>query len=627
MAIKSNVRPCLGFFNRLPDDDAKNRQLLSWLSDDDDRATLYELINEQLDGILAFPSRDATPRQPCEPSDAHPRLPPAVGHKTVYLVTGRERIAAALRDGGPNYSSRPYGELGGGNFMLALDPASTGSVAHGAQLKALCHAFRYDRLLIFKVSEFACQEAAVLSLRADKFDLAVFAEQAALRFCEHLFGYATSDHPLLVKALRLSYKALVYQVMGRHFVTDPTAIPAATETMGSLMRRTGELIDAYQAGDDDVLKGTKVAAGLAGLVPVLKKLGAYRDGLNGEQRAVIAVGAVAGTVGNVQAAVCIAVKALFADPKGLLKEARKLAAPKAVAEVVGAVDSVRDPDTREAEADRKQWYRLIGAALRKNPPIAFLPRVAIPALEGRAAYSEMLLALGGGTQSYDGDDADDPLIWGLPPPAGCAGEADGRHWCTGRDLAWPLIVEVVRHVMGLPGLAERLDLKDASVIGLEKRWGFACESYPLSYRRHRRVAQSSLNVAMRIKAPVKDNAERLRRVIQAGAPRIDAVLRESRHVHFAWFEFIERDTVLVLHTVYDGDFAAYVQHFALRVGDTFDALFECIEDAPPMPVADFPDDFVAHIQRHDRKPAMGYFFSAYPRSEAARIMRDEGARR
>jgi hypothetical protein len=193
-------------------------------------------------------------------------------------------------------------------------------------------------------------------------------------------------------------------------------------------------------------------------------------------------------------------------------------------------------------------------------------------------------------------------------------------------LAWPLIVETVRYVMRLPGLAERLDPLDATPIGLERRWGFACERYPLTHRRDRRVAQGSLNVAMKIKAPVKENADRLRVVISSGAPRIDELLREARHVHFAWFEFVEHDSVLVLHTVYDGDFAAYIQHFALRAGDLFDKLFECIEDPPPMPVAKFPDEFVAHIQRYNRPPAMGYFFSAYPRTETARIMREEAAR-
>ena len=178
----------------------------------------------------------------------------------------------------------------------------------------------------------------------------------------------------------------------------------------------------------------------------------------------------------------------------------------------------------------------------------------------------------------------------------------------------------------LPGLAERLDPEDASVIGLKKRWGFACESYPLTHQRDRRVAQSSLNVAMRLKSPVRDNADRVRAVIRSGAPRIEEALRGSRHVHFAWFELIESDSVLVLHTVYDGPFWAYIQHFALKVGDLFDELFSCIENPPPTPVEKFPNEFVAHIQRYNRPPAVGYFFSAYPGSDVARILRDEWAR-
>ena len=130
---------------------------------------------------------------------------------------------------------------------------------------------------------------------------------------------------------------------------------------------------------------------------------------------------------------------------------------------------------------------------------------------------------------------------------------------------------------------------------------------------------------MRLRSPVQKYAAVVREVIRAGAPRIEEALRSARHVHFAWFELIEGDSVLVLHTVYDGTFYAYIQDFALRVGDLFDALFECIENPPPMPVSKFPNEFVAHIQRYDRPPAMGYFFSAYPHSEVARIQRAERA--
>ena len=611
--------PCLETFDSTPDDDARNRLLLSWLSDDGLRAKLFARVSRDRGGILGFPSRAAAAQEPCCPTDEHPRAAPEIGYRTAYLMTSRSRIKAALEDGGKQYSSRVYADLGGGNFMLALDPAGIddkAQAAHAAQMTALCQVFRAnDELMLTRVSHRACESAAILSLRAQNFDLAAFAEQAALRFCQSLFGYAPADHRLLETALRASYRALVYQVLGRHFVTDPVAIPESQRAMAPLQVRTAALIDAYEVlkrtgadiddyrpGEQNVLKGCKVSGALPGLNPVLRKLGEYKGPLNGEQRAVIAVGAVAGTVGNVQAAVCIAVQTFFAE-----EETQRAVRDLALSEPAG------QPTEKLA-----QWQKLIASALRLNPPIAYLPRVQLAKSDGRDAYSPILLALGGGTNKEPEGDAEDPLIWGLPE--------SGRHWCTGMPLAWPLIVEIVRHVMGLPGVEQQLNALDAEPIGLKKRWGFACESYPLSYRRDRRVAQSCLNVAMRIKAPVKDNAGLLRALIQGGAPRIHEVLREARHLHFAWFEFIERDTTLVLHTVYDGDFAAYIQHFALRVGDLFDAIFQCIEDAPPTPVSKFPNDFVAHIQRYNRAPAMGYFFSAYPRSEAARIMRDEAAR-
>jgi hypothetical protein len=198
------------------------------------------------------------------------------------------------------------------------------------------------------------------------------------------------------------------------------------------------------------------------------------------------------------------------------------------------------------------------------------------------------------------------------------------HSCIGRYLAQPLIVEIVRRVLLLPGVEEALDPQDGRVIGLRTAWGFRCLSYPLSYRRDRRLRQQTLNVSMRIKAPIEEHAAKLRKLIAVGAPRIEAVLRDSHHVHFAWFEFVESGTHLLLHTVYDGDFESYVEHFALDAGDLFDLLFEHIEDAPPRPVREHPQEFVALIARYNRPPAGGYLFSAYPRSETRELTLSAG---
>lgn len=603
MADKNTPTPCLDATFKATNPYRRNRQLLDWLSNDEHRAQLFALINQQHNGVLELPGRDVTRPECGTPDDDHPRPPPVVEHEAVFLITKREQIEEALRDGGRKYSNRRYGDLGGGNFMLALDPAAMAGDAHRLQRLALRASFPHDRALLCKVARHACESAAILGLRGQEFDLAAFAEQIGARFVQHLMGYAFADYEMLERTLRASYKGLVYQVLGRHFVTDPLAIPDAKANAGYLLQRTAALIDAYAVNDGDALKGCDVSPGLSGLVPVMKRLGGFDCGLNGEQRAIVAVGAAIGSVGNVQAAVCIAVRYLFDQDK--LNEARAL---------------LREARERPETDLFDRWKALIAPALRRNPPIPFLPRVRIVTeVNGQQRYEELLLALGGATNPDDDKgNPDDPLVWGLPE--------SGRHWCLGMYLAWPLIVESVRYVMALPKLAEGRDPVDATVVGLEKRWGFACERYPMTHRRDLRLAQSSLNVAMRIRPPVKDNADRLRAVIRAGAPRIDEALRQARHVHFAWFELIEGDTVLVLHTVYDGQFAAYIQHFALSVGDLFDKLFEYIEDPPPMPVGKFPNEFVAHIQRYNRPPAVGYFFSAYPRSEAAHIMRNEATR-
>lgn len=593
--------------------DRRNRDLLQWLSCDTSRAELFEQINQQNSGRLHFPSRDSAPRH-CDCAGIEAPLPKgSPEHKTVELITDRATIEKILLNKDRAYSSRIYAELGGGNFMLALDPGTETEPMHALQKQAFLASFpqRDEAQALHELAHRAVQSAAVLGLRRQEFDLAEFAEQAAVRFVQMLMGYALKDYALLQRDLRTAYRALVYQVMERHFVTDPTLVPAGKAASARLLARTNALIDAYANGDEDELKGTAYPERPHNLRPVLQKLGTMDGNLNGEQRAIIALGAAIGTVGNVQAAICIAVKALFSgvdsaddDVRGgaqaRLDDVKRLARE-------GCID---EPSSARSFEDLKA--RLTGP-LRENPPIPYLPRLKVDQNE-RGTGEEVLLALGGGTAGREGDH-DDPMVWGLAET--------GPHWCLGQALAWPLIVETVRHVMALPGLAQGLDPENGEVKGLKKRNGFACESYPMTYRRDRRTAQTSLNVAMRIKAPVHENAERVREVIRSGAPRIEQALRASNHVHFAWFEMIESDTVLVLHTVYDGPFGAYLDHFALDAGDLFDVLFQYIEDPPPMPVGKFPREFAAHLMRYDRPPAMGYFFSAYPTEEVARIVRNQ----
>lgn len=583
-------------------DDEANRALLKTLSDDRSRAALFKAINES-GGQVSFPSRDAA-RGHRDPDNVDDPLPPQEpAHSPVLLVTGQDQIRNILKNEGKRYSSRVYAELGGGQFLLAQDPWS--GCAHGAQQKALRECLPKCGKVLAELAHRACQAAAVTGLRHADFDLASFAEQAALRYCQMLMGYALKDYKLLESSLRAAYRALVYQVMERHFVSDPTLIPAAKALTAKLQARTSELIDAYWNEDKDALKGTDDPARPPEFSPFLRELAQLDSPLNGEQRAILAVGTAIGSVGNVQAAVCIAVQGLF-DLSSLPEKDSDITLMERAKTLAGT-------DTRRAAEKAAEWKQLLAPLLHANPPIPYLPRLMID--ETGRKTGEVLLALGGATapECEHARGHRDDLIWGV--------EAGSGHWCEGQPLAWPLIIEIVRHVLALPHLAQALDPATGEVEGLKKRHGFACESYPLTHRSDRLRAQSSLNVAMRLKSPSRDHAEHVREIIRAGAPRIEQLLRESRHVHFAWFELIESDTVLVLHTVYDGPFIPYLQHFARQAGDLFDALFEHIEDPPPMPVSQFPHEFAAHIQRYNRAPATGYFFSAYPRAEVPTIVR------
>jgi cytochrome P450 len=583
----------------------QNRMLLEWLSDDGRRKELYAAVNADLKGVLRFPSLARYDELPTQV----PR-PPESRYRYAYLLTGRSAVEAALRNP-DDFSNSPYVALGSGSFMLAIDPEGEAGERRKLQVDAARRVFRLSTEQITGLCDYAFSAALPTALGASPFDLALLAEEVALRFCSALFGFAAADYPLLEEAQRKGYQALNMQILGRHFVSDPRTLPAARQAMAALLARAAQLIDEYQLDDCNLPEDIEgQGAGLPRFEPVMRALGLDTGELTGEERAVLVVGALIGTVGNVQASVCIALQSMLAYSKchpnrDLVAEARELL---------------------HADRSGQCLWPWLAEGLRHNPPVAFVPRRARRRFDlGNQTVEvddDCVLALGGAC----GDRASypqppcreqDPLIFGLDnSPFG-----RGVHWCLGKYLAEPLIQRICAGVLRLPSLAEELHAVDGLPIGLQKQWGFACVEYKLRHRRELRFLQQPLNVVMRIKTPTAANAQALRGVIRYGAPRIEAVLRESRHVHFAWFEFIESDSVLVLHTVFDGDFDAYLQHFALVVGDVFDRLFKYIEDAPPLPVCDFPNEFVKTIRRFHRPAAVGYFFSAYPDVEAAQITR------
>jgi hypothetical protein len=123
---------------------------------------------------------------------------------------------------------------------------------------------------------------------------------------------------------------------------------------------------------------------------------------------------------------------------------------------------------------------------------------------------------------------------------------------------------------------------------------------------------------------VSVHAEALKTIIKFGAPIVEKKLNDAKLVHFASFLFIENDTKMMLQTIYDRDFDAYIEYFALQIGPLFDLVFAHIEDAPPSPVSEFPKEFVDTIRRYNVQPVAGYFYSAYPLAEVSMIRNQFG---
>ncbi|MDB5851435.1 MAG: Cytochrome [Rhodoferax sp.] len=633
-----------------------NRRLLEWLSNDATRDQLYARLGAA-HRPLQFQSPADTREWAYDSADPNYR-------QTVYLLAEKAQVAHALH-ASAEYSNSPFHALGGGNFMLGLDPAMPprDDDPHAVQRAFAESQLKVDEAELLGLVTVAFQAGAVLGLKQRKFDLADIAAEVAVRYMGFMFGFAQSDHALIDQTMRKAYRGLCYQVMGRHFVSEPGTMPEANANMGALLRRAAELIGIYQAeagnahlagvrctrcgrlGHSDgigcaqadetrllakelqelrtfAMPGKPQSTPLENFNPLLRRM-ALRTGatFTNTEAAVLVVGMIAGAIGNIQASICIAVRHFF-----------QLADGKQLASVIELAQKARQT-SRGAAADA-DFAPCVSEALRRNPPVAFLPRKTRVAMTVGGVDipkdSVVLLGIGGATRRV-GDDGG----YGLPAPssaAGCpfghgpaavfGGGDDGRiypHACIGEQVSMPLVVHVVRQIMVLPGLAEACDLRTGRASGLRKLWGYGCESYPMEFRREDLLVQSPLSVIMKIKSPTAEHAEKLKLVIRWGAPSIEKKLKDARHVHFASFQFLENDTKLALFTVFDRDFDSYIAHFALEIGPLFDKIFEHIVDAPPLPVDEFPREFVDTIRRYNVPPAAGYFFSAYPNADAAQL--------
>ena len=91
---------------------------------------------------------------------------------------------------------------------------------------------------------------------------------------------------------------------------------------------------------------------------------------------------------------------------------------------------------------------------------------------------------------------------------------------------------------------------------------------------------------------------------------VTVALNKLGNVHFARFAFLGNNQVGVI-TTYDGDFDSYINEFTNEIGDVFNALLAHVENAPPLPVQTYRQEFLDYIHVIDCR-CVGMFYSAYP---------------
>ena len=650
-----------------------NRLLFSWLSCDTRRRALYdELIEEKQ--ILMFESRAFFNDQSHSGFEDRPKK----FRQKACLVVHPDHVAEVYKNSGEcAWSNTPYKDLGG-TFMLALDepapdPASgrVDSFLSPRAQREYCYKLLQRLTTSFDcIATVAFKAGAGLALKQRDFDLAELAEMVAVNYVARLFGFSQADLPLLKTTANAIGNGLMFVNAGQHFITDSTALPLAKQALSKLSNRAAELIDLYdraieqeqidrstdlqeefkelrdtwfenpaqprESGKFQQLKDLNFRP-LMELMANEQQYGIRASAYSTTEKAIMVAGLVSGTITNLRAAVCIAVQQFFELPFKDLDRVRSAAKDA----------RVQHHDANWTDTQAGVFRALVEEALRINPPPPFVPRRAAKTMKlGHQQIDKdcaLIIAVGGasyggnpfsidatpsrseppdtlvGDASKESDCPFSKVFGGRPETVTTHGSAEYPHSCIGRDLAMYSVSYTVRQLMLLPGLTQSLDQSTGEVVGLVKRAGFICERYPLEYEREKLLRQSPLQTVLQVRNPVPEHAAALRQVLQFGAPFIEKVLREARHVHFASFMFLDNDSKLVLFTAYDGDFDAYIGHFAREFGPLFDRFFSHIENGPPAPIAKHPFEFVQFLRRFQQPAVGGLFFSAYPEVQVDQI--------
>lgn len=148
-------------------------------------------------------------------------------------------------------------------------------------------------------------------------------------------------------------------------------------------------------------------------------------------------------------------------------------------------------------------------------------------------------------------------------------------------------------------------------------------------------AQPGLNLHLKLKSPMQMPA--LLAAIQANSDRTHEALKSLHYVHFARFLPAWDMSALWVITVFDGayDMAddpnayddsmnSYLMDFVATMGDIFTAILDFVEEAPRLPVNEYPRDFIDFIKKNNIANVNPW--SAYPQMTVIDILSAQSIR-
>jgi len=141
--------------------------------------------------------------------------------------------------------------------------------------------------------------------------------------------------------------------------------------------------------------------------------------------------------------------------------------------------------------------------------------------------------------------------------------------------------------------------------------------------------QSGLNLFLKLKSPAQMLP--LMMTIASVQQQIDDALAGLHYVHFARFLPSQDYSTLMVITVFDGSpklyldsLDSYLMDFVATIGDEFTAMLMFVQDAPRLPVKQYPQDFLAFVRANINQLAQPW--SAYPDMTVIDIQNAESRR-